>query len=264
MGPVSLTVFAALWTLLDPIGGFSAINDSLSRTAIDYFTLCVISVATGSIVALLRSGRQRTPSVGKSRLDKDMPRLLAKARERALVVGISLPSFTSEAGLRIINAAIKRGVRIDLVFINPLSTASLQRPHRLYDSYEAPAKAAAASLRACLRFREKLGAEGMEKFHIHLTSALPTCAAVIIDDSCFWHPYLAGFTGVNSPYLEDEVSGAFGNFVLSHVNGVIDDYSGEPAGSGWVELKALIDADPLGRNTFTETEEQAIRNSLAP
>ncbi|HEX8690097.1 MAG TPA: hypothetical protein VF729_07625 [Solirubrobacterales bacterium] len=267
-GGLSLAAFGVLWTLLEPIGGFETINDAASRNVMNYITLCIVSLAVGTGIALKRSydaqaDGARGAGGGTSRLEVDFRALLSNAKDRIIVVGISLPTFTNEAGLRVVRDALKRKVRVDLVFVNPGSPAILQRPSRLYQSYDGPAIAAAASLRACLRFRGELDPEDAPNFRIHLTNFLPSCAAVIIDESCLWHPYFVGHTGASSPYLRGNTSGGFGREVLKHVLSVIEEYSVEPKSCEWDALSEMATKDPLVRREFTAPEKKSIRSSLS-
>lgn len=265
---VFLGAFGALWTFLEPVGGFGAIDDAVSRDAMNYFTLCLISLVIGIIVALVRTGGSgvaggRLGVIGDSRLEADFLKLLAGARKKVTIVGISLPTFTSEKGLRVIGGVVKEGVRVDLLFVNPLSPAILQRPKNLYGSYQLPSVTAAASVRSCLRFKEKLGDEEVDRFRVHLVNVLPSCAAVIIDGVCCWHPYLAGYTGVNSPYIHGSTSDGFGAHIAAHVDSLIESYSFEPKAADVDALQEGVGADSLLRTELTEAELESIRNSLS-
>jgi hypothetical protein len=262
----SLGVFGTLWLLLEPAGGFSAIDRTLSRDAANYIALCVVSVVLGIVIVVTRRTRSHGTSsvqtVGSSRLEVDFHRALSDAHQRVIAIGISLPTFTSEAGLSIVKQLVQRGVTVDFVFVNPASPLVLQRPARLYGAFQQPAAVAAASLRACLHFRQGLSEDDAVRFRVHLTNALPACAAVIVDDSCYWHPYLSEYTGVRSPYLHDDASNGFGQYVLKHASNVMSDYSFQPTDCEWGTLAQRFEQDASARTEFTAAETRAIRRSL--
>jgi hypothetical protein len=265
----SLGVFGTLWLLLEPAGGFSTIDKALSRGATNYLTLCVVSLAVGIVIAVTRrdkaESRSSAYSVGESRVKANVQQAMSEAHQKVIVIGISLPSFTAEAGLAIARELVQRKVTVDFVFVNPASPVLLQRPVRLYGASQPPAVAAAVSLRTCLRFRGELAKDDAARFRVHLTNLLPACAAVIIDDLCYWHPYLNEYTGATSPYLREEVSGGFGQYVLKHALSVMSaDYSFEPAEDcEWSTLMQKLKEDASARTEFTAAEARRIQNNLS-
>lgn len=266
---VFVAAFGVLWTFLEPVGGFAAIDDAISRDAMNYLTLCLSSLVIGIIVALARTsagaGKEgQFEVVAGSRMETDFLNLLATATTRVAVVGISLPTFTNEKGLRAIGKALKNGSQVDLLFVNPVSPAIQQRPKRLYSSYQQPLVAAASSVGNCLRFKEKLGDEDADRFRVHLVNVLPTCAAVIVDDTCCWHPYLVDYTGVNSPYVRGSTAMGFGQHIEKHVNGLIETYSFEPGAADVDALQNGLAADSLAGTKLRKAELDAVRNALVP
>jgi hypothetical protein len=266
---VFVAAFGVLWTFLEPIGGFGAIDNAISRDAMNYLALCLLSLVIAIVVALIRTSAgagegSRLGIVADSRMETDFLKLLASAKTKIAIVGISLPTFTTEKGLRAIAKALKNGARVDLLFVNPVSPAIQQRPKDLYTPYQQPLVAAATSLGSCLRFKEKLGAEEAGRFRVRLVNVLPTCAAVIIDDVCCWHPYLVDYTGVNSPYIQESTTTGFGRHITSHVDGLLQTYSFEPEEADIDALKGGLAADALVSKKLTSAEMDSVRNGLAP
>lgn len=204
----SLSAFAGLWTLLEPADGFSVIDRSLSREATDYILLVCVSLLIAGLVAFVRLESEQHSddtrhSEGASRNELNIVEEVAKAERRLYLLGISLPSYSSEQSLRAYNSALAKGVQIDIIICNPFSPAPLQRPRRLYEGHETPPVTAARTLAKLVQFRNSLGPVAQQYLSIYVSSFLPTHGAMIVDDEVIWYPYLDSRTGVMSPYLRD-------------------------------------------------------------
>ncbi|MER8013890.1 hypothetical protein ACIQ7S_13180 [Streptomyces griseoluteus] len=199
-------VFGTLWTLLEPLGGFTVLDRNYSRSTADYLALVLASLTIGSVPVLLRSGEfERGPvtALSGNRSRFDTPGFVASSTNRVCVLGLTLPTFASEQMIEVFRNRIAAGVSVRLILVNPFSPTLLQRPSRLYSAQMAPQVTGASTIISLLRFRASLPPGQLMNFSFRVTNLLPSVGLVVRDQDCIWHPYLARYTGVRSPYIEN-------------------------------------------------------------
>lgn len=184
---------------------------------------CALCATTALAVQLLREANRFADSMafGETRMSLDYQRIVTECKHRFTVIGLSLPSFASEALIRAYDQAIAAGRTVDVVLLNPLSPSFLQRNSDLYRGHEAPHITAARTLRVLVKHKESLPPEMSSRFRLRLVNSLPTVAAVVADESCYWHPYFRSTTGVASPYLQASTRSGFGRVVFDHVQSIL-------------------------------------------
>lgn len=264
-----LAAFAAFWTLADPLGGMDYVVAHISTktsayVAIGLFSaLCATAVLT--VQLLLESRRfEASMTFGETRMSLDYRRMVTQCKHRFIVVGLSLPTFASEAMIRAYDQALSAGRTVDIVLLNPLSPSFLQRSPDLYRGHEAPHLTAARSLRVLVKHKESLPPEISARFRVRLVDALPALAAVVADERCYWHPYFISTTGVMSPYLRASTRSGFGRFVFEHVQSIL---SPESSFEASLDAGALTNRLNAGQGvSFRQPAEavRAVRKELQP
>jgi hypothetical protein len=189
--------------------------------------------------------------------------VLGSAQARIIVVGLSLPTFTTEGALRTYSRVLAQGVKIDLILVNPMSPTLLQRPRRLYLAYQGVMVTSASSLRALLKFRAHIPPEQRDSFRVRLTNSLPTAATIIVDNRCLWHPYLLGVTGASSPYIEELCTEGFGPNIVRNVETLIESHTFEPDACDAQYLVAQVETDDSIKAKLPIDDARAVRRALS-
>lgn len=260
------TTFTALWAVLEPAGGLSIIDSNLSTLALSYTILVLSSALVGSLAVIIQSQLSpKLPSeriIGASRLNINVVDYLMRAERHIIVVGLSLPSYSSEQALRSYDKLLERNVTIDILMVNPLSPSLLQRSTKLYGSYPYITLTAAKTVKVLLDYSASLPEDKSSLFRVRLINILPTAAAVIVDDRCLWHPYLPSFTGLTSPYIEESTSGGYGEIIVRYARELIDGRWSFPASADGDVLAQHLRQESEVRFQLNAAEIRAIKRAL--
>ncbi|WBB86134.1 hypothetical protein O7542_03030 [Micromonospora sp. WMMC264] len=246
---------------------FKIAVENSSKRLLTYIVLVLASITIGAFVGLWRAialeGYGDGRKVSSSRLELNVVQELSRATRRILVVGLSIPSFSSEQALRTYDAILGRGVQIDLVLVNPLSPSLLQRPRRLYSSLPHPSLTAARTLNTLTHYAAGLSEHQRARFRVHIANSLPTAGIVIVDSECIWHPYLNQATGVASPYIRESTDSGYGIHIARYAESLAGPPSSFAATRDPDRLARELEEDPEISFAYTEREVGATRKALA-
>lgn len=258
-------VFAALYGLLDPLGGLEVIQRNLSKQTLSYLLLLAVSLTAAGIAALAggaSDGNDEKAEQGGFRTRLNVPESLLRAQHRVFAVGLSLPSFTTEQAIASYTELLGRGVEITLCMMNPLSPALLQRPSRLYPTHAPVWVTAANSLRCLTLYRDQLSREQAERFKVLVMNVLPSSAIVIVDDECLWHPYLDIYTGAKSPYILGSTSKGYGVHMLHYAETLGRQAEARTATVDSAVLLEYLAKDPDARFSMPAAASRAAKRAL--
>ena len=265
---IAFGVFTVLWTLLSPLGGFTAVDKTFSKTSLTYTGLVLASLAIAALVTLYRIIAKEPQStmrfLGDSRMELNVADQLASAKRRVLVLGLSIPSYASEQALRTYDNLLSREVEINLVLVNPFSPSLLQRPNRLYLSRTPLIEATALSLRTLVNYTAKLPPLLSGRFHVYVLNMLPSVGVVLIDDACLWHPYLEDSTGLSSPYMVEPTNSGYGVHILRYAESLCRQPAALPATLDPDVLIGYLKGDTDISFHLTQIQLRAIRRILGP
>lgn len=244
----AFAVFSVIWAILDPLGGLDALEESISSRAIIYACTVLLSLVITLPVLLwsqARADEVESRRVGVSRIDVNFAKLMGSAAQRVRILGLTLPTFATEQSLRTIDNLVTRGVRVEVVLVNPLSPSLGERPSSLYTGQPNPRITGATTLRTLVNHRNCLGPSHRGLLSVRLTRQLPTLGAVVVDGVCIWHPYVTFATGVSSPYIEEPVGVGFGPVVVRYFE---DLQSPENSIEATLDVGVLEDHASTGRS----------------
>ncbi|MER7682144.1 hypothetical protein [Streptomyces sp. NPDC096934] len=242
------------------------LDRNYSRSTADYLALVLASLAIGSVPVLLRSGEfERGPAtaLSGSRSRFDTPGFVASSTNRVCVLGLTLPTFASEQMIEVFRSRIAAGVSIRLILVNPFSPTLLQRPRHLYSAQMPPQVTGASTIISLLQFRASLPSGLLTNFSFRVTNLLPSVGLVVRDQDCIWHPYLARYTGVRSPYMENRTDDSDVGAELIHYFDDLWAMSHElETNSPAVELESMCASDALFTSDTSANQMNLIRRIL--
>ena len=218
------SVLGGAWLLVELV----AYTGLIEHLSVEARILVVLLAATTSLVVtllfrhtlLLRSyrtlaKRKASPQPpfgepvkllgGRERKRTNFADFIAAAAQRIDLMGLSLAPFATEACAdQFFEAVTRRGVRVRVLLLNPLSMACSKRPAHLYRGILPLSESIIESIRFFLRLEKRLTEDSKQHadmLDVRVYTEMPTISAFFRDNEVNFAPYVMTRTGLSSPCI---------------------------------------------------------------
>lgn len=144
--------------------------------------------------------------IGYNRNRINFVEMIASAKKKIDLLGLSLAPFTTEACIsQMFDSITKKDIRIRVLLLNPFSINTFKRDPELYKGILPLPLNIVESIIIFNRLKQRLEDEGKthsKNLEVKVHSDIPTVSCFFVDNILNISSYLTYRTGVKSPYLE--------------------------------------------------------------
>lgn len=218
---IFFVIFAAIWTLLDPLGGLDLFSSYISAKVTLYVLFFLVSLGValywGGLLKRVGSKKNDVIEMGPTRAAFDQLAFLARSRTVIRGIGISLPALASENALNLIESLIvNHRVTVEIIICDPASPAIPVRPNEVYPHGKQPSVTANDTISTLRTFRSRLGVRDKPYFNVYVAQHPFGIGLLQSDDQVLWSPILANRSGATAPFQICLLQSELGKCLVEH------------------------------------------------